>query len=93
MGKADERTNLGSDIMIHGQSASLGCLAMGDPAAEDLFVLTAETGVTNIEVILSPVDFRARQLPPNRPAAPPWTSRLYSDIQRELVKLKGQLMK
>src|SRR5690606_33287906 len=43
----DGRTNLGGDIMIHGSNASVGCLAMGDPAAEDLFVLVADVGIQN----------------------------------------------
>jgi hypothetical protein len=86
-GLADGRTNLGSDIMIHGKAASIGCLAMGDSAAEDLFVLAAETGTANIQVILSPVDFRTQQLPADRPPLPPWTEELYLEIQRELLKL------
>jgi len=52
------RTRLGGDIMIHGNSGSSGCLAMGDPAAEDLFILAARAGVGNVEVLISPVDFR-----------------------------------
>jgi hypothetical protein len=44
----DGRTDLAGDIMIHGGAASIGCLAMGDPAAEDLFVLAAETGIKSI---------------------------------------------
>lgn len=32
----DGRDNLGGDIMIHGGAASIGCLAVGDEAAEDL---------------------------------------------------------
>ncbi len=86
-GAQEGRTNLGSDIMIHGKAASLGCLAMGDEAAEDLFVLAAETGIENIAIILSPVDFRVRGLPPNMPATPAWTPELYADIQKELMKL------
>src|SRR5262249_22391032 len=31
----DGRTQLGGDIMIHGGSASIGCLAMGDAAVEE----------------------------------------------------------
>lgn len=34
----ESRTNLGQDIMIHGRAASIGCLALGDEAAEDLFI-------------------------------------------------------
>ena len=55
---ADRRTNLGGEIMIHGNFVSKGCLAMGDPAAEDLFVLAALTGIENVSVIFAPMDFR-----------------------------------
>ena len=46
--------------------------------------------IENIEVILSPVDFRNRSVPSNMPGMPPWTAELYSDIQKELLKLKRQ---
>jgi hypothetical protein len=89
-GALDGRAALGADIMIHGKSASIGCLAMGDQAAEELFVMAAETGIENIAVILSPVDFRLRGLPSNMPKSPSWTPELYADIQKELLKLKNQ---
>lgn len=89
-GKLDSRAHLGSDIMIHGGAQSIGCLAMGDQAAEDLFVLAAETGIEHIAVILSPVDFRVRGLPPRLPLMPSWTPELYAEIQNELHKLKRQ---
>jgi murein L,D-transpeptidase YafK len=80
----DGRTNLGGDIMIHGGKLSSGCLAMGDEAAEDLFVLAARTGIKNIVVILSPVDFRRRDLP--KPVTQPaWVEALYADIKKELT--------
>lgn len=86
-GKQDGRTELGSDIMIHGKTCSIGCLAMGDEAAEDLFVLAAETGIDNISIILTPVDFRTRNLPDPMPALPPWVGELYSAIKEELRRL------
>ena len=86
-GKQDGRTNLGSDIMIHGNTGSVGCLAMGDDAAEDLFVLAAETGIDSISIILSPVDFRTQDLPKKMPALPPWAGALYDAIKTELEKL------
>ena len=79
------RTNLGGDIMIHGKSGSVGCLAMGDPASEELFVLAAETGIENIRVIISPVDFRTRSLPGDVPELPEWTDELYDMIRSELA--------
>jgi hypothetical protein len=51
-------SSLGGDIMIHGGMASAGCLAMGDPAAEDLFVLAARTGLDRLELLILPWDFR-----------------------------------
>ncbi len=86
-GSADGRTELGSDIMIHGKSCSVGCLAMGDKAAEDLFVLAALAGVDNITVILTPVDFRVRELPDNMPPVPAWTQQLYDSTRQALNKL------
>ena len=44
MAKADGRTNLGGDIMIHGSNVSVGCVAVGDKASEDLFVLASDAG-------------------------------------------------
>jgi hypothetical protein len=89
-GRREGRSKLGGDIMIHGGAASIGCLAMGDPAAEDLFVLAAETGLKNISVILAPLDFRVRDLPPNSPSAPTWTPELCSEIRKALAPLKRE---
>ena len=84
-GAEDRRAKLGGDIMIHGDARSRGCLAMGDPAAEDLFVLAALTGIENVKVILAPLDFRAHQSTDAPERAPEWTSKLYETIARELA--------
>ena len=60
---------------------------MGDEAAEELFVLAAKTGISNISVILSPVDFRERELPSEMPTAPDWSADLYDSIRKALMKL------
>ncbi len=88
--KRQGRTNLGGDIMLHGSNASIGCLAMGDRAAEDLFILAARTGIKNITVILTPVDFRTTQLPDATDPLPPWTNELYEQIKTKLSALKSQ---
>lgn len=81
------RENLGGDIMIHGSDVSVGCLAMGDEAAEDLFVLAAEMERENIDILLCPADFRrGRVLPP--PNAPQWTATLYERLENALTKLE-----
>jgi len=81
------RTKLGGDIMIHGKAKSVGCLAMGDEAAEDLFVLAADTGFEKITVILAPVDFRTAKTLPANAKLPGWTVELYAQIKSRLSEL------
>ena len=83
----ENRTKLGGDIMIHGDARSVGCLAMGDEAAEDFFVLAADTGIKNITVILTPVDFRTGKQSPGVDKQPDWVKSRYEEIKRRLAKL------
>ncbi len=88
MASRDGRTELGGDIMIHGGSASIGCLAMGDPAAEELFVLAARAGIENMTVVLSPMDLRSKAMPVDLQAG--WRAMLYAAIESELAKLSRE---
>ncbi len=72
--------------MIHGGDASRGCLAVGDQAAEDLFVLAALAGIENIKIILTPIDFRKDSLGELPSNAPPWSHELYEQIKVELAR-------
>jgi len=83
----DGRTDVGGDIMIHGDSVSIGCLAMGDEVAEDLFVLAADTGLTNLTLIITPVDFRKGKSVPKLAQVPGWSEPLYSQIKTQLAGL------
>jgi hypothetical protein len=85
----DGRDTLGGDIMIHGGSASIGCLAIGDEAAEDLFVLAAEAGFEGAVVVLSPVDFRKRALPGDYRPYAPWVVDLYLRLRDTLGEFPG----
>lgn len=80
----EQRTKLGGDIMIHGDARSVGCLAMGDEAAEDFFVLAADTGIENITVVLSPVDFREGKTVPPDARLTEWSPALYETIRTKL---------
>lgn len=86
----DGRTELGGDIMIHGKNVSIGCLAMGDEVAEDLFILAARTGIKNIRVILTPVDFRKETVTAAQLSQPAWVQELYATVARELTALQRQ---
>lgn len=81
---AEGRTNLGGDIYIHGKAVSIGCLALGDPAIEELYLLLADTGLPKTRLVLSP---RAE---PKAPAgAPTWLNALYARIDAELRATRG----
>lgn len=82
-GAADGRTQLGSDIMIHGTSASVGCLAMGNEAAEDLFVVVALAGPQNVRILVAPTDLRDGR-PAPEVAGPAWIPELYQQLRRAL---------
>ncbi len=83
--REEGRTQPGSDIFIHGKSASIGCLAMGDPASEDLFALIAHAGKEDVTVIIAPTDFRRNSGVADLPEdVPPWTPDLYEEIRNRL---------
>jgi hypothetical protein len=73
--------------MIHGGAKSVGCLAMGDQAAEDLFVLAAETGIEHVTIVISPVDFRRGERPTRLKYRPKWLPELYTDIRQAMAPL------
>jgi hypothetical protein len=81
--KLDSRTQLGGDIMIHGSAVSIGCLAMGDDAAEDLFIMAALATKERTRIVVSPTDFRSSAAP-MRNAGPAWTGELYEQLRSEL---------
>lgn len=84
---AEGRTDPGSDIYIHGGTKSVGCLAMGDDAATDLFVLAATMDPMDVKVILAPRDFRdATPGPEDVVGLPEWTRCLYAKLSEELQR-------
>ena len=86
---AESRTKLGGDIMIHGTLSSIGCLAMGNQAAEDLFVLAAHAGKEQVEIVVAPTDLR-RSNSPSATAGPPWLQDLYRDIKSALSQFPSE---
>jgi hypothetical protein len=81
----DGRQRLGGDIFIHGKDVSVGCLAIGDEAIEELFWLVATVGRDAFTVVIAPTDLRRGPPPASR--GPAWTQELYRDLKRELELL------
>jgi hypothetical protein len=90
MGVRDGRKDLGGDIMIHGKAASTGCLAIGDAAAEELFVLAAETGLKNIKLVIAPTDLRRKSVPSIiGEGQPDWLPGLYTELASAMAPYKA----
>lgn len=75
---AEGRDQPGSNIFIHGKAVSVGCLAMGDSAIEELFVLATDLGRANIEVAIAPIDPRIERLETRQ--QPEWIGELYGQL-------------
>ncbi len=85
--RVEKRTGLGGDIFIHGKAKSVGCVAVGDRAIEELFVIAARTGIPNVTVVIAPNDLRRWKpwLDKNQ-IYPSWLPELYDAIAQELAK-------
>ncbi|MBI5779351.1 MAG: L,D-transpeptidase family protein [Planctomycetes bacterium] len=84
----DGRQNLGGNIFMHGKTNSIGCLAMGDEAIEELFVLSYRVGYPNIKVIIAPYDLRIPQSMPQLSLSILWFPELCDNIKKELLYFK-----
>lgn len=80
MAEQEKRTGLGGDIFIHGNAVSIGCLAIGDPAIEELFTLVVKGGPKNVKVIIAPSDPRKHSIAALADDQPKWVAGLYADI-------------
>jgi hypothetical protein len=84
---AEQRTQLGGEIFIHGKAMSIGCLAIGDEAIEELFVMVATIGLDKVTVILAPQREMDR-VDESQPVRP-WVPELYANIRDVLAKIEN----
>lgn len=80
----DGRHKLGSDIFIHGKSLSVGCLAVGDKAIDQLFLLTRRVGLSHVQLIIAPNDLRREKPATASFAQPRWLPELYKNLANAL---------
>lgn len=78
--------DMGGDIFIHGKSATIGCIPIGDEAIEEVFLLTQKAINNNIKVIISPRDFRTNPEYPSITSIE-WENELYKQIEKEIKTL------
>ncbi|MBX7256820.1 MAG: hypothetical protein K1Y02_10690 [Candidatus Hydrogenedentes bacterium] len=90
--REEGRTNLGGDIYIHGKSASVGCMAIGDAAIEELFYLAHAVGLANTRIMVIPNDFRKTGVP-DAQSMPAKVHELYGTIEAELNAYRETVVK
>jgi hypothetical protein len=86
-GTQDGRKDLGDDIFLHGGRDSVGCVAIGDIAIEELFVVAADAGLRNVEVVIAPQDLRSGDVPPASDTDPGWLADLYAGLETRMASL------
>jgi hypothetical protein len=84
--RKDGRRALGGNIFLHGKSLSVGCLAVGDSAIDQLFLLTRRVGLDHVQVIIAPNDLRRSKPATNGLTQPRWLPELYHNIAQALNK-------
>lgn len=85
--RKEKRKNLGCDILIHGSRWSTGCLAMGNQAIEELFVLAYDAGLNNIDLLFSPCNLLLSNAATENPQmSPKWLPELYQRLRLTLKK-------
>lgn len=89
----DGRRKLGNNIFLHGKSMSVGCLAVGDRAIDQIFLLARRVGLNNIKLIISPNDLRKDKPDTSNFAQPRWLPELYHQISTALNEFpKGPII-
>jgi hypothetical protein len=84
-GRAEGRDRLGGDIMIHGGRASIGCIAIGDPAIEEVFTLAERVGIAQVDTLILPHDLRRDPTFPTD--VPTWMTTRYQALLVEAQAL------
>lgn len=76
-------SQMGGDIFIHGKNVTVGCIPIGDEAIEEVFFLCQKANKEDIEIIISPRDFRLNASYPEIPEIN-WEHELYDQIKLKL---------
>lgn len=78
--RQEKRNNLGGDILIHGSKWSTGCLAMGNPAIEEMFVLAHDMAYQKINLIFAPCNLLTKTPEIDFKLQPKWLPALYKQL-------------
>ena len=79
----DHRSELGGNIFIHGARRSIGCIAIGNKAIQQIFPLVYAVGEHHVIVVIAPNDMR-KKLPIMSREHVRWLPSLYTRLKYEL---------
>ena len=83
-GSLDGRSELGSDIFIHGRDVSIGCIALGDQAIEELFYTAIKLGKERFRVMIAPYDLRREGI--RKTETREWVIERYKRLKTEMER-------
>ena len=86
----ESRVRVGSNIFLHGKALSVGCLAVGDKAIDQIFLLVHRVGLKNVQLIIAPNDLRKSKPATALHKQPKWVTQLYKKIEIALKKFPLQ---
>ena len=81
-GIEDKRDKLGNEIFIHGKNVSIGCIAIGDSAIEEVFYIIEKIGMEKTKVVITPNDLRVYP----EIESITWENELYDLIKQDMDK-------
>jgi murein L,D-transpeptidase YafK len=88
LARRDGRTRLGGDIFIHGSAVSIGCIALGDTAIEEVFVMAALSD-RPVPILIAPRDFRqSAPTADDSSVGPPWLKARYDALAKAMTEFK-----
>ena len=82
--RKEGRQNLGGNIFLHGKAESVGCLAIGNHAIDQLFMLSRRVGLSKIQLIIAPNDLRRDKPATTVQNKPKWLPELYDQLEQAL---------
>ena len=86
--RLERRRRLGNNIFLHGKNVSVGCLAVGDKAIDQIFLLVSKVGLLNSKIIIAPNDMRTGPIATPLKGKPKWLTLLYKKIKVALKPFK-----
>jgi murein L,D-transpeptidase YafK len=84
--QTDRRTNIGSNIQIHGGVYSTGCIVITNDDMAELLVVANDIGYKNVDLMISPCNLLDRKPQVDFRKQPNWLPGLYKEIKDELIR-------